>query len=121
MYIDKDNGTASITFKQVGSWCGNNYCIEGNAFNGNRDGGLWLKTNGAVTVAFYQARDNWGTGHPDRCRRRHRRCDRERDAQLGREPEQQLRVRNGDFRIRGHHCIKSASFPKFELGSETGE
>ena len=62
VYIDKTNGTAAVTFKQAGSWCGNRYCTEGNAFNGNRDGGLWMKTNGVVTVAFYQARDNWGTG-----------------------------------------------------------
>ena len=62
VYIDNFVNGASITIKQVGSWCGDNFCTEGNAFNGNRDGGLWIKTKGAVTVSFYQARDNWGTG-----------------------------------------------------------
>ena len=62
VYIDNHPGTAAVTIKQVGSWCGNNFCTDGNAFNGNRDGGLWVNTKGVVTVSFFQARDNWGTG-----------------------------------------------------------
>jgi hypothetical protein len=62
VYIDNSPGTAAVTIKQVGSWCGNNYCTEGNSFNGNRDGGLRINTKGAVTVSFFQARDNWDTG-----------------------------------------------------------
>jgi hypothetical protein len=62
IYIDNFSGTAAVTIKQVGTWCGENFCTEGNTFSGNRDGGLWIKTKGAVTVSFFQARYNWDSG-----------------------------------------------------------
>ena len=62
VYIDNFPGTAAVTIKQVGSWCGTYFCTEGNTFNSNRDGGLRIKTKGAVTVSFFQAGGNWETG-----------------------------------------------------------
>jgi hypothetical protein len=32
--------------------------VDGNLFNGNQDGGLYIVSDGAVSVAFYQAREN---------------------------------------------------------------
>ena len=62
LYIDNHTGTAAVTIKQVGSWCGNNFCTEGNSFSNNLSGGLWLSTKGTITVAFFQARDNRDMG-----------------------------------------------------------
>ncbi len=62
LYIDNHTGTAAVTIKQVGSWCGNNFCTEGNNFSNNLNDGLSISSRGVVTVAFFQARGNRGTG-----------------------------------------------------------
>ena len=50
----------AVTLKQVGGWGVENNWAEGNVFNNNANGGLMILSNGAVNVAFFQARDNWG-------------------------------------------------------------
>jgi hypothetical protein len=60
--IDNTGGTAAVMLKQLGSWCGSYFCTEGNTFSNNLSGGLNIDSRGAVTVAFFQARDNDGNG-----------------------------------------------------------
>ena len=55
-------GTSGVTIKQTGSWSGQDYWAEGNTFSNNSFGGLFIGSNGAVTVDFFQARDNGGFG-----------------------------------------------------------
>ena len=61
VYID-NAGVGATTIKQVGTWNGYDYWTEGNSFSGNEYGGLYITSNGAVTVDLFQARDNNGTG-----------------------------------------------------------
>ena len=62
LYIDNIGGTGAVTLKQVGGWGVRDAWAEGNVFSNNSAGGLNILTKGAVTVAFFQARDNWNTG-----------------------------------------------------------
>ena len=62
VHIYNQEGSGAVTIKQTGGWGGNSYWTEGNAFNGNRDGGLWIETSGAVTASLFTARDNKGFG-----------------------------------------------------------
>jgi putative surface-exposed virulence protein len=61
VYID-NTGVGGITIKQLGTWNGYDYWTEGNSFSGNAYGGLYITTNGPVTVDLFQARDNHDTG-----------------------------------------------------------
>jgi hypothetical protein len=56
--IDNASGSAAVIIKQVVS--GNTF--KGNTFNGNNDLGLTIGSKGNVTVTFYQANDNTGSG-----------------------------------------------------------
>ena len=62
LYIDNIGGTGAVSLKQVGGWGVRDAWAEGNVFSNNSAGGLNILTKGAVTVAFFQARDNWNTG-----------------------------------------------------------
>ena len=60
--VDNSTGNGAVTFKQVGSWGGRDFWTDGNVFSDNSEDGLWIKTKGAVTVPFYQAKNNGGAG-----------------------------------------------------------
>ena len=60
--IQNDLGTGAVTIKQVGQWGVQDYWAEGNYFSHNYEGGLRVVSNGAVTVAFWQAVGNLTDG-----------------------------------------------------------
>ena len=60
--IQNNYGTGAVTIKQVGGWSVQNSWAEGNVFSNNHEGGLYIQTNGVVSVAFFQARGNQDTG-----------------------------------------------------------